>query len=176
MLQWNCHGLRSKEDELSQMINNYNPCVIAIQETKFGNNTNFNLPHYTCHCSYGHFNVTPHGGVALFIHESMPFQTIDLNCALQAVAAVVQLDVPITKCSLYASRNHNLTQESLSEVLDQLPAPMVILGDFNSYNTLWGCRTTDLRGRIVEDVVSRHQLIILNTESNSDFLQYRICY
>ena len=131
----------------------------------FGNNANFNLPHYSFHRHDGHFNVTPHGGVALFIHESLPFQTVDLNCALQAVAAVVQLDVPITICSLYASKNHSLTQESLSKVLDQLPAPMVVLGDFNSYNTLWGCRTTDLRDQIVEDVVNRRQLIILNNGS-----------
>ena len=138
MLQWNRQGFRSKKDELSQMINNYNPCLTAIQETKkFGNNTNFNLPHYSCYRRDGHFNVTPHGGVALFIHESIPFQTIGLNCALQAVAPVVQLDVPITICSLYASRNHNLTQESLSEVLDQLPAPMVILDDF-TVTTLYG--------------------------------------
>ena len=163
ILQWNCQGLRAKKDELSQIINLHKPTVLALQETKLGKFTTFSLPHYSSIRREGHFNVTPHGGVALFIHESIPYQELNLNCELQAVAAIIHLGINITVCSIYTSRSHNLTINTLQEVINQLPTPIMLLGDFNSYSTMWGCRTTDARGRTIEEILDQNQLNILNT-------------
>ncbi|GFT92371.1 putative RNA-directed DNA polymerase from transposon X-element [Trichonephila clavipes] len=42
------------------------------------------------------------------------------------------------------------TSSDLNDLIDQLPAPFVILGDFNGYSTLWGSVKTNHRGRQIE--------------------------
>ena len=64
--------------------------------------------------------------------------------------------------NVYISRSHNLTQETLQEVIEQLPIPFLLLGDLNSYHTMWGCRTRDARGRVIDEVLSAYHLNIFN--------------
>ncbi|GFX16492.1 putative RNA-directed DNA polymerase from transposon X-element [Trichonephila clavipes] len=42
---------------------------------------------------------------------------------------------------------------------NQLPAPFVILGDFNGHNTVWGSAKTNPRDRQIEQVLSDHCLL-----------------
>lgn len=162
LLQWNCQGLRSKKDELLELINRIKPSAIALQETKLWNNIDFKIPNYTIHRKDGHFNVSPHGGVAILIHESVPFNNIPLNTEHQAIAIRVQLCQPLTICSIYLSRSHAISQNSITNIIQQLPPPLIIMGDFNSYNTVWGSERTDARGRIVEEAINNNNLNILN--------------
>ena len=49
--------------------------------------SNFRLPHYNIVKKTGKFNRRPHGGAALFVHESVPSHNeIALRTDLQAVA------------------------------------------------------------------------------------------
>jgi len=51
----------------------------------------------------------------------------------------------------------------LEDLINQLPPPFVITGDyFNSHNTLWGCNKLDRRGKLVEDILTKRNLCILN--------------
>ena len=36
------------------------------------------------------------------------------------------------------------------------------MGDFNSHSNVWGCRDTDQKGRIIEDVINRNNLLLYN--------------
>ena len=38
----------------------------------------------------------------------------------------------------------------LTHLESQLPKPVVIVGDFNSHNDLWGGNKTDAKGRVME--------------------------
>ena len=50
----------------------------------------------------------------------------------------------------------------LEDLINQLPLPFVIAGDFNSHNTLWGCNKLDHHGKLVEDIFTKRNLYILN--------------
>ena len=39
------------------------------------------------------------------------------------------------------------------DLLQQLPPPILITGDFNSHSTLWGCTKLNRRGKMVEDIL-----------------------
>ena len=163
LIQWNCQGARAKKDELLELIRIHKPSAFAIQETKLWRNSNFKIPNYNIFKKDGHFNVTPHGGVALLIHETIPLNEISLNTNHQAIALRIHLkDDPITICSIYLSRSHEITFNSLNNIIQQLPHPFIIMGDFNSYNTIWGSESTDARGLIVERTVDSNNLNILN--------------
>ena len=59
----------------------------------------------------------------------------------------------------------NLTD--LEDLIKQLLPPFVIAGDFNSHNTLWGCNKLDRRGKLVEDILTKRNLCILNQKSST---------
>lgn len=164
-IQWNCQGLRNKKDELSEIIQTNKPAIIALQETKFKNETIFNIPNYSCIRKEGHFNHTAHGGVALFIHESVPYVEITLTTDLQAVAATVHIKQKITVCSIYISHNHMFNQAVITDLTNQLQKPFIMMGDFNGHNELWGSSRNDARGNMIETYINRNGLIILNDGS-----------
>ena len=142
ILQWNCQGLRNKKDELLALISTHKPLVIGLQETKLRETCTFTIPQYAVYRRQGHHNVTDHGGVALLIHKSIPHNFLPLRTELQAIAATIYLTRPITVVSIYSSRSHRLTDALMTELSQQLPSPVLLLGDFNSYHEMWGCERT----------------------------------
>ena len=48
------------------------------------------------------------------------------------------------------------------DLYNQLPKPCFIEWDFNAYNEIWGSRTTDQRGYIIESFLQINSLNILN--------------
>ncbi|RUS76708.1 hypothetical protein EGW08_015535 [Elysia chlorotica] len=51
---------------------------------------------------------------------------------------------------------------SLQKLIDQLPRPFVLLGDFNAHSPTWGDPKLDERGALVENLAQEIDLIILN--------------
>ena len=41
------------------------------------------------------------------------------------------------------------------------------MGDFNAHSSLWGCRDTNVKGRQIEDLISEHNLCLLNDKSHT---------
>ncbi|GFX86412.1 putative RNA-directed DNA polymerase from transposon X-element [Trichonephila clavipes] len=72
-------------------------------------------------------------------------------------------------CSIYLPPNTAIHQHDLNNLVDQLAAPFIILGDFNGHSTLWGSVKTNHRGRQTEQVLSDHCLCLLNHEEPTYF-------
>ena len=136
--RWN-----GKKDELLSLIDVQKPCAIALQETKLWH-TKFSIPNYTLYRKDGHFDHAPHGGVAILVHQSVPANLLTLNTEHQAIAVRINLATSITLCSIYISISQLLSYQSLHDLFSQLPPPIIIMGDFNSYSQLWGCEGKDI--------------------------------
>jgi len=59
------------------------------------------------------------------------------------------------------------TISDIEKIIHQLPKPYIILGDFNSQNTSWGCNRTDPRGKTIEQVIENDQFLILLNNGDS---------
>ena len=88
----------------------------------------------------GRFNRRQQGGVALYIHASMPFIEIALDMKLQAVAAVVNVTnfKTIRVSSNCIPLEYDLQETALKELKRQLEGQSIIMGDFKPHHTLWG--------------------------------------
>ena len=139
---------------------------MALQETMIGPNQKFRIPHYHMFHTPGTFSGRYHGGVAILVHENLPIHPeIKLDTPLQAIAIRVNIGIRITICSIYNSRAHPLDKRLLARLLEQLPQPVLMVGDFNAYHPLWGSPTADVRGGIVESFIAESGLNILNDGS-----------
>ncbi|GFW07738.1 putative RNA-directed DNA polymerase from transposon X-element [Trichonephila clavipes] len=109
------------------------------------------------------------GGVCIFTSLDVPFSALPLHTSLQAVAVRIHSTSLIIVCSLYLPPNTVIHQHDLNNLVDQLAAPFIILGDFNGHSTLWGSVKTNHRGRQIEQVLSDHCLCLLNHEEPTYF-------
>ncbi len=167
IIQWNCRGIKPNHDELSLLLNEYNPIAVCLQETFLKCNDNISYKSYSL---YSHFSDNAEhasGGVSILINEKSPHRPISLNTNMQAVAVSVSMHKPITLCSIYISPSAVLQIKELDDLLSQLPVPFILLGDFNGHSLQWGCKDNNNKGKIIEEFIAKHDLCIFNDKSHT---------
>ncbi|GFU50703.1 putative RNA-directed DNA polymerase from transposon X-element [Trichonephila clavipes] len=172
-------GLASEEDEsfleddFTQAADNplkgpLSQICVALQETFLKSCHTTKIRRYGC-VRKDTEGPSVSGGVCIFTSLDVPSSALPLHTSLQAVAVRIHSTSLITVCCLYLPPNTAIHQHDLNNLVDQLPAPFIILGDFNGHSTLWGSAKTNPRGRQIEQVLSDHCLCLLNHEEPTYF-------
>ena len=112
---------------------------------------------------------TPGDGLATLIKNGIPFRSIDLNTRLQTTAFQIKLRKTYTICNIYLSHHEQIEQNDLINLIDQLPEPFIIGGDFNAKHQMWGNTMNDRRGQIIFNTINQTSSILLNTGSPTHF-------
>ena len=144
------------------------PLCICLQETHLKPNENFLLRAYDVVRKDAGSIVRAKGGVAFLINQNVPYQTIPLRTSRQAIAIRLHSPLKITICNIYLPE-FDWQLEDLTDLIDQLPTPVLFLGDFNAHNPLWGSNFRDTSGRIIEKMLENTNLIYLNTGEGTYF-------
>jgi ribonuclease HI len=161
-LQWNVRGIRANLEDLNILLDK-KPVAVSLQETLLSQDSSISLNNYN---TLNKFSSASGGrGVSLSIRKDILFQPIPLNTSLEAVAARISLDRAITVCSLYLSPSTVVSKSALEDLVFQLPNPLVIMGDLNGHSPLWGGDRSNPQGKILEDLCSQHDLVVLNDGS-----------
>ncbi|GFV53288.1 putative RNA-directed DNA polymerase from transposon X-element [Trichonephila clavipes] len=114
-------------------------------------------------------DTSPAGGVCLFTSNLFPSNVVTLHTSLQAVAVRIHIHSLVTVCCVYLPPNDVVPQVDLNHLVSQLPAPFILLGDFNGHSPLWGHDVTNSRGRQIEQLISDHCLCLLNNDEKTYF-------
>ena len=148
----------------------YEPVAICLQELQVSdsyildNNVHIlisKLPHIPT-------DHRPHGGAGILIRKDLPYCVIPLNTALQAVACRVSTFQPLTLCYLYLPPSSSWRHSDLLSLVSQLPPPPVLLmGDFNAHNSLWGCAETNGKGLEVATFLLQSNHCLLNKKKQN---------
>jgi len=164
IIQWNVQGISTSKEDLIKLIDENKPLLISVQETFLANNYIVNLRNYNCICKQGHYNHRFHGGVAMYIHESCPFSEIKIDTPLQMVAARINVAPSklITVVSAYFPGRIALDVAEMMDIINSLPKPVIVMGDFNAHHSVWGNSTIDRRGRLLEEALRNSQLNVIN--------------
>ena len=173
ILQWNSRGLRCNRRDFDILIGEHQPEVVCLQETKLEHSPP--LSHYQCanyDCYYKSLRRNPDqlpcGGVSIYIKKGLYHKSVRIDSHLQAVAVQVTLGgAPITILSVYIPGNNHLTIRDLSHLIRNIRGQVLITGDFNGHNPLWGSRDVDTRGEVIERFTDKHNLCILNDGSHT---------
>ena len=170
ILQWNCRGLKPNYQDLQTVLRLRNPFIVCLQETKLAPDTSCAIKGYAVFREDVPSNTIAHGGVLIAVHHSLPARQLQLQSSLQVVAARVHLSHrEVTVCSLYLPPGTPLPVAELRRLLHELPAPVLIVGDFNAHSTAWGCDQTGSRGRVLESFICDESLCVLNTGQRTHF-------
>ena len=170
IIQWNLRGMKANYNELLLLIMGICPAVVCLQETFLKETDNININNFTSYNYINTNNERASGGTSVIVNNRVPQSEIDLNTKLQAIAVSVTLHRTITICSIYIPPNDNINETELDNLLQQLPKPYILMGDFNSHNELWGCRDTNSKGRNMESFINRNNICLYNNNKTNTYL------
>ncbi|KAG5895980.1 hypothetical protein JTB14_005089 [Gonioctena quinquepunctata] len=149
LIYWNCNGCKHHYPEIKEVITKNNPFCICLQETHFKSNENFQFRGFKSYRKDAVPDQRARGGVAIFIRENIPHRAIPLQSPLEVVAIEISYPFKMSICDIYLP-DSNWTVEDLRNIINQLPQPFLIMGDFNAHNPIWGSERLDASGRKVE--------------------------
>ena len=169
VLQWNCRGLKPNYEEIKCLLFDHNPYVICLQETLL-KDSDKNL--FKGYDMYNKTNASlidnrPIGGSSILVKKGIPHETLELNTRIQAVAVKATLHRTVTICSIYIPPRYELTRAEMNRLVDQLPEPFLLLGDFNAHSILWGCQNSNRLGNVIESIIENYDLCLLNDDSHT---------
>ena len=154
------------------LVSYYSPSVICLQETHLdGRNDNaaieLNNYHLFRQDRPSRDCGVARGGVAIYVHQTLPCTRITLNSTLEVVACKVKFgDVDLVICSVYCTSDVALDNVELDALHHHLGGRnTVILGDFNAHHCVWGSQRTDVRGRHMMEFIDGSDLVYLNDGS-----------
>ena len=169
IIQWNCRGFKAIFLELNLLVQSFLPIAFCLQETHLKETDKISLKGYSMYSTFSEENERASGGSTILVKDRTLHSTVDLDTDLQAVAVRISIDRTITLCSIYIPPSNNLDPAKLKHLIDQLPTPFLLLGDFNAHNPIWGSQNTNDKGKKIEDILSKESLCIFN-DGSSTFL------
>ncbi len=176
ILYWNCRGYTSNFEELKILALNQNPDAICLQETFHGNRTPYPPSGYEILSANPIVEYLPGRrpprGVLTLIKNTTPYYTLDLRTPLEAIAIRIHNTTSLTICNIYISPIENLLERDLLQLIEQLPSPFILVGDFNAHSRVWGSPNTNDRGLVVENILQNTDACLLNQgEATHEHLQ-----
>lgn len=109
------------------------------------------------------------GGVAIFMDTSYPAQEIPIISHLEVIAIRLKAKENLIICNIYLPNLTNFNLNDIQDIINQLPTPFFLLGDFNIHNSLWGSQHTNTRGRIIETILDNPNIMLLNDGNDTVF-------
>ena len=163
IIQWNLRSFRVQRDDLRHLISILHPAVICLQETRLSVPP-VPLPGYEFLSSPFSLPVT-----AILVRSSIPFVQLSISTSVPCTVARVFLGRWLTIVCVYFSPSIIIDFSAFSTLLSSLPSPLLVLGDFNCRNPLWGDSLLNPRGRFLEDFILTRDLFILNSGAPTHF-------
>ena len=166
IIQWNIQSMRTKFSELKLIVNKYSPACVCLQETLNSNNkppSGYKIVHSRPILDDGHER-----GVAILINNQINYQPLTLNTNLQATAIKLFLGRQYTICTLYLP-HIPVTKNDISQLINQLNPPFLLLGDMNARSPIWGCHDRNDKGQIFEQLLLELPISIFNNSSPTHY-------
>ncbi|GFU66482.1 putative RNA-directed DNA polymerase from transposon X-element [Trichonephila clavipes] len=164
-----CHGLRTRLDYLGSIISTYQPACVSLQETFLKSTMAMRVRGYNCVRRDVDGDASSTGGVCLFTSDLYPSNVVALHTSLQVVVVRIHIHSLVTVCCIYLPPNDVVPQMDLNQLVSQITAPFILIGDFNGHSPLWGHDDANSCGRQIEQLISDHCLCLLNKEEETYF-------
>lgn len=110
----------------------------------------------------------PYGGVLIGVRRGIEFHSLPVPNAgsIEVVACSIKMrDFTCSILSVYIPPNCPFSAEPLRQILNSVPEPCMILGDFNAHGMAWGSCRDDGRSKIIMEILDDFRFSILNDGS-----------
>ncbi|KAL4126314.1 hypothetical protein QTP88_010536 [Uroleucon formosanum] len=165
IIQWNLNGFSKKREEIGFLIQEYNPEIICLQETNFKENYVAPIKNYNGYSKNRQGADRASGGIAIYIKSYILNTTINIQSEIEVLAVQVNLKEKLTICNIYLPNQKKFSSSDIDQIIQQLPTPYIIFGDFNAHSSLWGSAKTDPSGKEIEKLLEKVNIVLPNDVS-----------
>lgn len=162
IVSWNVNGLRARKNEVLMLINELEPDIIAIQETKMTVNDKITFPQYNV---YRYDKQIPRGGVAILVNRGLDHAFIKHEeTEIDGVTIDIRINNYLTRItSAYKPPNDALNELDIIDLLDGRQ-PKIITGDLNCKNPIWNSTVENRDGTRLQEYVTNLGGIVIGPE------------
>lgn len=162
ILFWNIRSLISNRDTLMNIIRDHSPDVIGLNETWLKESIQFNIGGY---CVVRGDRDDGKGGIALLIKNSIAFNIINLS-NINLPIKFQNLIIELNNCFIsliYNPPDVSVPKNYFTHLTASVGCKnLLIMGDFNAQNKIWGSGINNRNGFLVADILEDHGLYFLN--------------
>lgn len=145
-------------------ITNKKYCAFKQHTRMHASQTNFSTQYIVFHKDRQN-RIHPSGGVAIVLQRSVACQYLQLQTSPEAVAVrAIIFEKLVTVRSLYISPDYHLSNVEFENLINELPEPCIITGDFNAHNPICGSVRVDARGQLFERCVMSSECCVFNNK------------
>lgn len=112
---------------------------------------------------------TAGGGVATFIQQGINYRALEVSEDVEAVLIEIWVGKTKFKIVNYYNPCKRILKETLEGMCNVEDGKLVICGDFNAHNTLWGGTKVDDNGNTIEEFMDDFKLVCLNDGRSTRF-------
>jgi ribonuclease HI len=167
-LQNNIHSLNKNKDTLKGFLNIYKTHIALLSET-------FSMEKNQIKISgYDYINVSRsdnYGGAGILIRKNLAYSIIDTpreHDIQMCIIKIHKLNLHVISLYITPSASEVVVNNYLRAELEVLKKEKIIIGgDFNAHDLLWGGRSTNKFGEIVLEIIRDFHLSLLNDGSDT---------
>ena len=159
LMQWNCNGLRSKQEELKRHIaENDHYDIICVQETFLTAKQDISFPGFTV--IREDRKGMRKGGLITLVRETLNYTPITGPSGIECIVLQIKTKTShLTVANVYISPDKKFDKNDLKPLFKP---KTVIVGDLNSKSKIWGSNHSDARGRIIEELMEENDFCCIN--------------
>ena len=161
LLQRNAQSIRAHGTELRRFLDLQKTDIMLIQKSWLKPQQKFTLKGFQVF-RRDRQDERAGRGLLTLVREGIPCNEIAVSGQLEHQKIVLNTSPQITVINLYHAESQ-LRKEELTAMIGSTTSPLVIGGDFNASNTIWGSKETNSKGKSVEDFIEDNGLVILNS-------------
>jgi exonuclease III len=176
IVHWNANSISNKKEELKIFLKNQNVDICVVSETKLGKNSIFDFSDfekdYNILIKFRQ-NKGGAGGIAVFIKNKLSYSEIkdyDSYNVEQISFKLFHQRKEYFIMGIYNPPDQLLCSKLIKEI-DKNYTNYIITGDLNSKSSSIGCKTTNKNGKILENLLMKTDIQILN---NFDYTFHRL--
>lgn len=173
IISWNAAGISNKFMEFQDLIEDKNIDIFLLQETFLKPNKKFGIPNYKIYRTDRLDGKC--GGTLIGIKKNLIHRRIENFKTKVIEHTIIELDMHNGEkyfiISLYLSpshRDYKIIEEDLNLIFKNR-RQIISGGDLNSKNSVWKCRTTNPKGKILQEHASKNGYYIHSPDTPTHF-------
>ena len=158
--------LQRNPGQLQRTSTNFNLRLLCLQQTFFKDIKQLNIKIYL-HYYINKDGNKASGSVLILIRKDIPQHQISIDTKRQGITVKSTLHTLINICSIYILPHDLIKETKVNKLKEQIPKIYLLLGELNSYNTIWGCQKTNKKGKDLEKVINYHNFYTPKNKSQT---------
>lgn len=165
IVQYNIQSLNSKKELLKQFLMDQCIDICLLNETWLKDSKPApNFPNYNL---INLNSINTHNGVGILIRDNIKFKILNTQFyeVIQNIAILVETGTGYISilCVYCPPNSERFKYNEFKMILNNLPRPCIIAGDFNAHHSAFGCMSTSRRGDSLYDLINELDFCVLNT-------------